>query len=94
MIGVPTKAKSATSLASGSRAIVIWYLMDRASFSSISALSRSPTRRWGSCWRLTAVVTISSKAERMPKSLSEPIMSRMSVRSSRRSMGQILLRLS
>ena len=41
MTGVPTKAKSATSLASGSLASVIWYLMERASFSSISAFSRS-----------------------------------------------------
>ena len=40
--------------------------LQRACFSSISALSRSPTMRWGSCWRLTAVAMISSKAAFMP----------------------------
>ena len=49
-------------LASGSLAMVSWYLIERACFSLISALSRSPTIRWGSCWRLTAVAMISSKA--------------------------------
>ena len=48
------------SLASGSLAMVIWYLIERACFSAISAVSRSPTTRWGSCWRLTAVAMISS----------------------------------
>ena len=38
----------------------------RACFSLISALSRSPTMCWGSCWRLTAVAMISSKAALMP----------------------------
>jgi hypothetical protein len=29
---------------------VSWYLIERACFSLTSALSRSPTMRWGSCW--------------------------------------------
>jgi hypothetical protein len=33
LIGVPSKAKSATSLARGSLARVIWYLIERACFS-------------------------------------------------------------
>jgi hypothetical protein len=37
--------KSARSLASGSLAMVSWYLIDRACFSLISAVSRSPTMR-------------------------------------------------
>ena len=37
-----------------------------ACFSLTSAVSRSPTMRWGSCWRLTAVAMISSKAAFMP----------------------------
>ena len=49
-----------------SRAIVSWYLIERACFSLISALSRSPTMRCGSCWRLTAVAITSSKAAFMP----------------------------
>jgi len=57
---VVVKSKSAISLARGSLAIVIWYLIDRACFSSISALSRSPTTRWAECWRLTASVITSS----------------------------------
>jgi hypothetical protein len=40
-MGVPAKVNSATSLASGSLAIVIWYLIERACFSAISAASRS-----------------------------------------------------
>ena len=51
---------------SGSLAMVSWYLIERACFSLISALSRSPTMRCGSCWRLTAVAMISSKAAFMP----------------------------
>jgi hypothetical protein len=47
-------------LASGSLAVVIWYLIERACFSAISAASRSPTIRCGSCWRFTAVAMISS----------------------------------
>ena len=47
-------------------AMVSWYLIERACFSLISALSRSPTMRWGSCWRLIAVAMISSKAAFMP----------------------------
>ncbi len=43
-----------------SLAIVIWYLIERACFSRISAASRSPMICWGSCWRLTAVAMISS----------------------------------
>lgn len=66
LIGVPSNWKSAMSLASGSLAMVSWYLIDRACFSLISALSRSPTMRWGSCWRSTAVAMISSKAAFMP----------------------------
>jgi hypothetical protein len=40
LIGVPSNWKSAMSLASGSLAMVSWYLIDRACFSLISALSR------------------------------------------------------
>jgi hypothetical protein len=58
--------QSSRSLASGSLAMVSWYLIDRACFSLISALSRSPTMRWGSCWRLMAVAMTSSKAAFMP----------------------------
>src|SRR3979490_1087863 len=47
-------------------AMVSWYLIERACFSLISALSRSPTMRCGSCWRLTGVAMISSKAAFMP----------------------------
>jgi hypothetical protein len=43
-----------------------WYLIERACFSLISAVSRSPMMRCGSCWRLTAVAMISSKAAFMP----------------------------
>jgi hypothetical protein len=32
---------------------VIWYLIERACFSLISAFSRSPMICCGSCWRLT-----------------------------------------
>ena len=41
-------------------AMVIWYLTDRACFSLISAVSRSPMICCGSFWRLTAVVRTSS----------------------------------
>jgi hypothetical protein len=41
-------------LASGSLAMVSWYLIERACFSLISAASKSPMMRWGSWWRLTA----------------------------------------
>ena len=54
LIGVSVKSKSSMSLASGSLAMVSWYLIERACFSAISALSRSPTMRGGSCWRLIA----------------------------------------
>ncbi len=60
LIGVPSKVKSPRSLASGSLAVVIWYLIERACFSAISAASRSPTIRCGSCWRFTAVAMFSS----------------------------------
>jgi len=60
LIGVPSKTNSSMSLASGSLAMAIWYLIDRACFSESSAVSRSPTTFCGSCWRFTAVVTISS----------------------------------
>src|SRR5271169_411240 len=51
LIGVPSNWKSSRSLASGSLAVVSWYLIERACFSLISASRRSPTMRWGSCWR-------------------------------------------
>jgi hypothetical protein len=60
LIGVPLKAKSSISLASGSLAMVSWYLIERACFSEISALSRSPTSRCGSCLRLIAEARVSS----------------------------------
>jgi hypothetical protein len=60
LIGVPVKSKSSLSLASGSLAIVSWYLIERAFFSAISALSRSPTMRGGSCRRLRPVAITSS----------------------------------
>jgi len=66
LIGVSANTKSSRSLASGSLAVVIWYLIERACFSAISAERRSPTMRCGSCWRLTAVVMISSKSAFMP----------------------------
>ena len=47
-------------LGEGSLATVSWYLIERACFSLSSATSRSPTIRCGSCWRFTAVATISS----------------------------------
>src|SRR5258707_283598 len=47
LIGVPWKAKPSRSLASGSLAMVSWYLIERACFSEISALSRSPAKRCG-----------------------------------------------
>src|SRR5450755_2787209 len=43
LMGVPSNWKSSRSLASGSLAMVSWYLIERACFSLISALSRSPT---------------------------------------------------
>jgi len=45
LIGVSLKAKSSTSLASGSLAMVSWCLIERACFSEISTLSKSPTKR-------------------------------------------------
>jgi hypothetical protein len=66
LIGVLSKRKSSTSLASGSLAMVIWYRIDLACFSVISAVSRSPTMRCGSCCRFTAMVMISSNAAFMP----------------------------
>jgi hypothetical protein len=42
LIGVPVKSNSSRSLASGSFAIVSWYLIERVCF---SALKRSPTMR-------------------------------------------------
>ena len=59
-MGVSLKAKSSMSLASGNLAVVSWYLIERACFSAISALSRSPTKRCGSCLRLTARLSVSS----------------------------------
>jgi hypothetical protein len=43
-----------------SLAMVIWYLMERACFSAISALRRSSTICGGSCCRLMAVAMTSS----------------------------------
>src|SRR5258708_38295396 len=60
LIGVPLNSKPLTSLASGSLAKVNWYLIERACFSEISALSRSPAKRCGSCRRLSATARISS----------------------------------
>ena len=40
--------------------MVSWYRIERACFSEISALSRSPTKRCGSCLRLIAVASVSS----------------------------------
>src|SRR5690606_17502697 len=57
--GVSSKLNSSTSLAKGSLAMVIWYLIERACFSLISAFSRSPTICCGSCCRFTAVAMIS-----------------------------------
>src|SRR3954447_8354280 len=42
LMGVPSNWKSRRSLASGSLVMVSWYLIERACFSLISALSRSP----------------------------------------------------
>src|SRR5262249_19850241 len=72
------------SLASGSLAMVSWYLIERACFSFTSAVSRSPTMRCGSCWRLPAVAMISSKAAFMPWRLSSPMRSESWGRSIRR----------
>jgi hypothetical protein len=49
LIGVLSKANPSMSLPNGSLAMVIWYLIDRACFSAISAVSGSPTMRGGSC---------------------------------------------
>src|SRR4249919_421713 len=40
LMGVPANLKSARSLASGSLAMVSWYLIERACFSLISAVSK------------------------------------------------------
>jgi len=55
-----SKSNSLISLARGSLAMVIWYLIERACFSLISAVRRSPIICCGSCCRLTAVAMISS----------------------------------
>src|SRR3954447_23205955 len=47
LIGVWTKGKPSRSLASGNLAMVIWYLIERACFSAISAASSSPMMRAG-----------------------------------------------
>jgi hypothetical protein len=60
LISVAAKSNAAISFASGSLAIVSWYLIERACFSSISALSRSPTTRCAECWRFTASAITSS----------------------------------
>src|SRR5450755_1389829 len=56
LIGVPSKWKSLRSLASGSLAMVSWYLIERACFSLTSALSRSTTIRWMDRWQTTGSV--------------------------------------
>lgn len=61
--------------------MVIWYLIERACFSAISAWSRSPTIFWGSWARFTATLMISSKALFMPKSFSSPMVARICWRS-------------
>src|SRR6202040_2810333 len=66
LTGVPVKSKSSMSLASGSLAMVSWYLIERACFSAISALSRSPTIRDGSCRRLMPVVITPSYSAPIP----------------------------
>ena len=65
----------------GNPSMAIWYLIDRACFSEISAVRRSSTTRCGSCWRSTAVARISSKAAFMPYSFSSPMVARISDRS-------------
>jgi hypothetical protein len=60
LIGVSLNVKASMSLASGSLAIVSWYRIERACFSDISAFSRSPTKRCGSCWRFNAMASVSS----------------------------------
>ena len=47
-------------IVSGSLAMVNWYLIEWACFSELSAESRSPTIRGGSCWRFMAVAMTSS----------------------------------
>ena len=42
LTGEAAKSKSASSLAAGSLADAIWYLIERAVLSAISALSRAP----------------------------------------------------
>ena len=59
-MGVLVKTNSSISLANGSLAMVSWYFIERACFSLISAANRSPMIRCGSCWRFTALMTISS----------------------------------
>ena len=80
-MGVPSKANSSISFAIGSLAMAIWYLIERACFSESSAVSRSLTTRCGSCWRFTAVATISSYADLMPKSFRSPIVVMIALRS-------------
>src|ERR1051326_2182268 len=81
LMGVPANSNSASSLASGSFAIVSWYLIERACFSAISALRSSPMIRCTGCWRFSPSATSSSKAARMPASCRVPIISIISWRS-------------
>src|SRR3954453_232922 len=81
LTGVPAKSNWPRSLASGTRAMVSWYLIERACFSAISARSRSPTIRWTGCWRFSPSAITSSKAARMPPSFSSVIICRTSWRS-------------
>src|SRR5947209_7074176 len=81
LISVPVKSNWLSSLASGTRAMVNWYLIERACFSAISALSRSPMMRWTGYWRFSPSATTSSKAARMPASFNAVINSKTSWRS-------------
>jgi len=63
---------SVRSLASGSLAVVSWYLIERASFSATSALRSSPMSCCSSWRRFRPFAMTSSKAPRMPKSFNSP----------------------
>ena len=67
--GPRSRSRWTMSLASGSLAIVIWYMIERARFSLISAPRRSPTTFWGSCCRFRGngddLVVCSAHAEEL-----------------------------
>ena len=81
LTGLAEKSKSVSSLAIGSFAIVIWYLIERAFLSAISAVSSSPMICCTGWRRLSPWATISSNAARIPESLSVLIISSTSGRS-------------